>query len=140
MALDDSFAFKSIKEIQNLYKKKQLSPVEMTELYIDRIQKLNGKLNAYLTYSFDHAIDKAKLAEKEIQSGNNKGLLHGIPVAVKDLELTKGIRTTSGSLIHKDRIPDSDSIVVERLKANNAIILGKTTLQNLDYSVKPRTF
>ena len=126
MALDDSFAFKSIKEIQNLYKEKQLSPVEMTELYIDRIQKLNGKLNAYLTYSFEHAIDKAKLAEKEIQSGNNKGLLHGIPVAVKDLELTKGIRTTSGSLIYKNRIPDSDSIVVERLKANNAIILGKT--------------
>ncbi|MFL2784660.1 MAG: amidase [Dehalococcoidia bacterium] len=124
--MDHELAFASIGELHQKYRNKEVSPVEVTQLFIERIESEDIKLNSFLESSFDSALKQAKIAEKEIESEINKGLLHGIPVAVKDLEFTKGIRTTAGSLLYKDRIPTTDSIVVQRIKQSGAIILGKT--------------
>ena len=105
---------------------KQVSPVELTQLYLNRIERLNPSLNAYLTVCADEALTQAKQAESQVPQGDNLGPLHGVPVSIKDLELTKGVKTTLGSLIFKDSVPDRDSVVVERIKNAGAIILGKT--------------
>ena len=105
---------------------KQVSPVELTELYLRRIERLNPTLNAYLTVCADQALTAAKEAEAKVMKGEALGPLHGVPISIKDLELTKDIRTTLGSLIFKDTVPDKDSVVVERIREAGAIILGKT--------------
>ena len=122
----NNLAYASVRELLELYRTRQVSPVEMTELFIDRIGKLDGKLNAFLELNFSQAREQAVRAEANILSGYSEGILEGIPISIKDLELTEGLRTTSGSLIYEDRIPVEDSIVVERVKASGAIILGKS--------------
>ncbi len=117
-------AFAPASEIRDLVATGQVSPVELTELFYGRIERLNPQLNAYLTLNIDEAMKSAKLAEEAVSRGDELGALHGVPMSVKDLEMTKGLRTTSGSLVFKDRIPDEDSIVVERLRNECAIILG----------------
>ena len=124
--LDESLAFMSTADLRKLILEKKISPIEITDLYIQRIENLNGTLNAFLTCTFDGARHSAAKAEKEIMSGRNAGLLHGVPIAIKDLEMTKGIRTTSGSTVYRDRVPSEDSVVVERIKSAGAVILGKT--------------
>ncbi len=104
----------------------EISPVELTELYLRRIDSLNPKLNAYLTVVGDMAMADAKEAEAAAQRGDSLAPLHGVPISVKDLNATKGIRTTNGSLISKDWVPDEDDIVTERIRRSGAIILGKT--------------
>ena len=123
---DDELVFTPMTELLTLLSQKKVSPVEITDLYIRRIERLNIRLNAYLECSFDQARIDAKSAEQSIMDGNVTGPLMGVPVSVKDLEMTAGIRTTGGSLIFKDRIPNIDSIVVERIKEAGGIILGKT--------------
>ncbi len=105
---------------------KQVSPVELTELYLRRIERLNPSLNAYLTGCADEALAAAKEAEAKAMRGGGLPPLHGVPVSLKDLELTRGVRTTLGSLVFKDAVPDMDSVVVERVRRAGAIILGKT--------------
>lgn len=126
MGINENLAFTNASELQALYSSKEISPVEITELFINRIEKLNGQLNVFLECTFDLARKKAVEAEKEIMNGTASGLLHGIPTSIKDMEMTKGIKTTAGSLIFKDRIPEFDSVVSERVKKENAIVLGKT--------------
>ena len=111
-----------------LLKKKQISPLEITKSYLERIGKLNPKLNAYLAMAEDDALAAAKKAEREIRQGNYRGPLHGIPLSIKDNIATKGVITTAGSKILADWVPDHDATVVERLKAAGAIILGKTNM------------
>ena len=105
---------------------KKVSPVELTEVFLSRINELNPKLNAYLTVIGEEAMASAKVAEEAVVKGEALGPLHGVPISIKDLELTKGIRTTLGSLVFQDTVPDRDSIVVERVRQSGAIILGKT--------------
>ncbi len=124
--IDDNLAFAPASELRALIADKQVSPVELTQLYFDRIDRLDSQLNAYLTLTQDEAMQAAVAAEDAVMRGDALGPLHGVPISIKDLELTKGIRTTSGSLVYKDRIPDEDSIVVERVKSAGAVILGKT--------------
>ena len=124
--VDESLAFVDSVELLSLYSNREVSPVEVTELYIDRIERLNGKLNAFLECTFEQARQRAIEAEAEITKGKIKSHLLGVPLGIKDLEFTAGIRTTGGSLIFEDRIPDMDSIVVERIKSAGAVILGKT--------------
>ena len=124
--LETNFAFASATEILKSIRSKKISPVEITRLYLDRIERLNPQLNSYLTIASDQAIKTAKSAEQAVMQGDKLGPLHGIPISIKDLESTKGIRTTGGSLIFNERIPTKDSIVVERVKKAGAIILGKT--------------
>lgn len=123
---NESIAFATASELRRLVADKQASPVELTAMYLERIERLDTQLNAYLTVAGDEAMAAARAAEDAVMRGDVLGPLHGVPISVKDLEMTKGIRTTSGSLPFKDRVPDEDSIVVERVKAAGAIILGKT--------------
>ena len=125
-SIDENLAFAPASELRALIGDKQVSPVELTALYYDRIDRLDSQLNAYLTLCRDEAMQAASDAEDAVMRGDALGALHGIPISIKDLEMSKGIRSTSGSLPFKDRIPDEDSIVVERVKAAGAIILGKT--------------
>ena len=124
--MDKELAFTPAWRLRELIGDKKVSPVELTELYFDRIDSLDSRLNAYLTLDRDGAMKSAKVAEQAVVRGDELGPLHGLPVAVKDLEMTKGIRTTSGSLVYKDRVPEADSIVVERIRRAGVIILGKT--------------
>tara|TARA_Y100000590_G_scaffold70995_1_gene77905 strand:- start:7463 stop:8878 length:1416 start_codon:yes stop_codon:yes gene_type:complete len=119
-------AFTPAWKLQQLIFSKEISPVELTELYFERINSLNSKLNAYLTLNYDDALKSAKSAETEIINDNILGPLHGIPIAIKDMEPTQGLRTTLGSLTLDKNIPDKDSIMVEKIKKSGAIILGKT--------------
>ena len=119
-------AFTPAWKLQQLIFSKEISPVELTELYFERINSLNSKLNAYLTLNYDDALKSAKSAETEIINDNILGPLHGIPIAIKDMEPTQGLRTTLGSLTLDKNIPEKDSIMVEKIKKSGAIILGKT--------------
>ena len=105
---------------------KEVSPVEATQLYLDRIEAMDSQLNSYLTVTAEEALEAARSAEEQVARGGELGPLHGVPIGIKDLQMTKGIRTTGGSLAYKDRVPDADSAVVERVLASGAIILGKT--------------
>ena len=111
----------------------EISPVELTELYLRRIDALNPKLNAYLTVVGDMAMGWAREAEAAVQRGDTLGPLHGVPISIKDLNATKGIRTTNGSLIFKDQVPDADDMVTERIRKSGAIILGKTNTPELGH-------
>ncbi len=124
--MDENIAFAPASEQRNLIASKQISPVELTQLYLNRIEKLNPQLNAYLTVIGEEAIASAKAAEEKVVRGDELGPLHGLPISVKDLEMTKGIRTTSGSVVFKDRVPEHDSAIVERARDAGAITLGKT--------------
>ncbi len=122
-------------KLLKLIKSKEISPVDLVVLFLKRIRDLNPSLNAFLTVLDEEAVmEEAMKAEKALYTGQKLGLLHGIPVSIKDLQLTKGVRTTFGSLLFKDFIPDEDSIVVERLKAQGAIVLGKTNTPELGQS------
>jgi aspartyl-tRNA(Asn)/glutamyl-tRNA(Gln) amidotransferase subunit A len=115
-----------IAELSNEIKRGEVSPVELTEFYLSRIHEFNGKLNAFLTVSADLAHKAAKQADEEIRSGKYRGPLHGIPIAIKDMLDTSGIRTTYGSTVFRNNIPERDAFVVARLKEAGAVILGKT--------------
>ena len=115
---------KDATELAGLISSRKVSPVELTEACLRRIEGLNPTLNAFLTVCGEEAMESAREAERS--AGPDSLPLHGIPVAVKDLEPTKGVRTTFGSLAFKDWVPDQDSIIVERLKKAGAIVLGKT--------------
>jgi aspartyl-tRNA(Asn)/glutamyl-tRNA(Gln) amidotransferase subunit A len=107
--------------------------VELTRGCLSRIERLNDKLNAFITVTADAALSQARAAEGEIQQGNWKGPLHGIPIALKDIVDTAGVRTTAASGVFKDRIPVQDAEVVRRLKAAGAVFLGKLNLHEFAY-------
>ena len=120
--------FLSATQLSGLIASKEVSPVEATQAYLDRIGEIDGKLNSYITVCADEALAEAKQAEQEIVSGRCIGPMHGIPVAVKDQFRTKGIRTTNGSTIHKDLVPQEDATVITNLKKSGAILLGKLNM------------
>ena len=124
--IDQSLAFAPATQLHNLIATKQITSVELTELYLSRIERLDGQLNAYLTLTPEIALAQAKRADDATARGESLGPLHGVPISIKDLEMTKGVRTTSGSLVFADRMPDEDSVVVERVLNTGAVMLGKT--------------
>ena len=126
--IDEELAFAPATELLALISGKQISPVELTELYFRRIDELNPKLNAFLLLSRDEAMESARAAEGAVLRGDNLGPLHGLPISIKDTEPTKGYRTTVGSLVFKDRVPDEDAAVVERVRGAGALMLGKTNV------------
>ena len=119
-------AFMSAVELAQNIRNKKVSSLEATENFFQRIDQLDSQLHSYLTLCRDQALADARAADADVQQGSKLGPLHGVPISIKDLETTKGVVTTMGSAIFKDRVPDMDSIVVERIKAAGAIILGKT--------------
>jgi aspartyl-tRNA(Asn)/glutamyl-tRNA(Gln) amidotransferase subunit A len=123
----------SILELGERFRKRSLSPVELTKDCLARIAQLNPSIHAFITVSFDSALEQARHAEAEIARGGWRGPLHGIPLAVKDLIDTAGIRSTAASALFKDRIPDEDAEVVLRLKNAGAVLLGKQNLHEFAY-------
>jgi len=120
--------FLSATELSVLLAAKEVSPVEATEAYLDRIESLDSKFRAFVTVTADTALAAAKAAEQEIVQGNHRGAMHGIPVAVKDQIYTKGVLTTGGSPVFNDFVPSFDATVVEKLHASGAIMLGKLNM------------
>ncbi len=118
----------SVSELSKLIEKKEVSPVEVTEAYLDRIDDLDFKFNAYLTVCRKQALQAAQEAERSIGQGNYLGPMHGIPVGVKDQIWSKDVRTTGGSRLLIDFVPGEDATAVANLKKNGAILLGKTNV------------
>jgi aspartyl-tRNA(Asn)/glutamyl-tRNA(Gln) amidotransferase subunit A len=124
--VDEELAFTPATELLELIATKRVSPVELTELYYSRIDRLDSQLNSYLLLTRETAMAEAKAAEQAVMRGDELGALHGLPMAIKDTQATKGVTTTSGSLVFKDRVPDDDATVVARVKQAGGIMLGKT--------------
>jgi aspartyl-tRNA(Asn)/glutamyl-tRNA(Gln) amidotransferase subunit A len=114
-------------ELARLIRERQLSPLELTRAVLERIERLNPRINAFCTLTADAALAAAREAEQAVVRGHARGPLHGLPFTIKDLHFTRGVRTTSGSFIFEHRVPDVDPPVVRRLKQAGAVMLGKTT-------------
>ena len=125
---DKEILYQSLVEIKKLITNKELSPVELTEMALERIEETNDKTNAFLNVYPEMAINDAKKVEQKIINGESLGLMAGIPTSIKDLEPVKDMITTKGSLPSKDEISDIDQIGVERIKEHDGIILGKTNV------------
>lgn len=138
---DTDLAFASIEQVGRLFRTRKLSPVELTKLMLARIERLNPKLNAFITVTPDVALTQAKKAEAELfaprgrKGHRDRGPLHGIPISLKDNICTKDIRTTAGSKILKDFVPQHDAVVVTQLKEAGAVLLGKTNVHEFAYGV-----
>src|SRR5437762_4043765 len=125
--MPDDLAFTSAAELAALIAQRVMSPVEIVDIVLDRIEKTQPTLNAFITVSADDARAAAKAAEAAVMRGDALGPLHGVPFAVKDLVNTVGVRTTFGSWALADNVPSADSPAVARLKAAGAVLVGKTT-------------
>lgn len=125
---DTALHYQTISELAPLIQARQLSPVELTRTFLDRITQLDQHLQSYATVMVEQALQAAKIAAQEITAGQYRGLLHGIPIAVKDLCYTQGVRTMGGTRVLAQHIPTFDATVVQRLQAAGAIVLGKLNL------------
>lgn len=128
-----SLPFETISEVGRRLRSGEVTSVALTELMLERIATHNDTLNAYITVTADLAREQAREADEALAGGDDRGPLHGIPVAVKDLFDTAGVLTTCGSKLFEDRIPDSDATVVRRLREAGAVLLGKTGMHELAY-------
>jgi aspartyl-tRNA(Asn)/glutamyl-tRNA(Gln) amidotransferase subunit A len=125
----------ALEEAATLLRERRVSPVELTEACLARIEAVEPRLNAFVTVTADLARAQAREAEAELAAGRYRGPLHGIPVAVKDLFATKGIRTTAGSRILATWIPEEDATVVRKLREAGAVLLGKLGLHEFAYGI-----
>jgi aspartyl-tRNA(Asn)/glutamyl-tRNA(Gln) amidotransferase subunit A len=132
---ETALAFLPIAELARLVAKGKVLPVQLVEIALARIARLNPRLNAYLTVVEEAARSAARTAEREIRGGRYRGPLHGIPVALKDNIWTRGVRTTAGSKILREFVPAEDATVASRLRRAGAILLGKTNLHEFAYGV-----
>jgi Asp-tRNA(Asn)/Glu-tRNA(Gln) amidotransferase A subunit family amidase len=123
----------SIVEVAEELRRQSISPVELTEECLARIEKFNPVLNAFITVTAESALAEARAAEAEIQRGLWRGPLHGIPIGLKDIIDTAGVRTTAASALFKDRVPREDAELVSKLRAAGAILLGKQNLHEFAY-------
>lgn len=113
-------------ELRRRIGSKDISPVELTESCIGRIEAVNPAVNTMVSTCFDRAIDEAKAAEQAVMDGDYLGVLHGLPIGIKDLEATEGLRTTWGSKLHEDHVPEADQLSVANVRDEGAIVVGKT--------------
>jgi len=123
----DELCWLSATDLAALIRRKKVSPVEVVDAVLDRIERVNPQLNAYVTVTGDEARRHARAAERALgRRSATPGPLHGVPFSVKDLVITKGVRTTFGTRLYADHVPVEDAPIVERLRAAGAILLGKT--------------
>ena len=120
--------FKPVAELAPLLKTGKLSPVELVRACLDRIEAVNPKVNAFITVTGERALKEARKAERDIAAGHYRGPLHGVPYAPKDLLATNGVRTTNGSKVTANWVPDHESTVTARLNQAGAILIGKLNL------------
>lgn len=139
MKNEEALAFATIEELAALLAKRKVSPVELTEMFLRRIEKKNPALNAFLTGTADHALAAARRAEKQLRrrggSRSTRSLLLGIPITLKDNIWTRGIRSTAGSKVLRNFIPPEDATVVRKLARAGAVLLGKTNLNEFAYGI-----
>src|SRR6266498_552871 len=131
MKNSNRFAHSTLQEIANLIREQKVSPVEVVDACLERMEELNPKLNTFITVLADQARAQAQVAETEIKAGKWRGPLHGIPVAIKDFYDTAGIKTTAAFEHFKDRVPEKDALGVSKLKEAGAILIGKTNMHQL---------
>jgi Asp-tRNA(Asn)/Glu-tRNA(Gln) amidotransferase A subunit family amidase len=130
---DEEICFLPAFKMRDMVKNGEITSEEITELFIKRIEKINPLVNAYCTTTFELARKMAKEADKAVKNGEKLGLLNGVPLGIKDLILTKDIRTTFGCKIYENFVPEEDEIVVKRLKNAGCVILGKTNTPAFGY-------
>jgi aspartyl-tRNA(Asn)/glutamyl-tRNA(Gln) amidotransferase subunit A len=118
----------TLANLSALVRKRSISPVELTRFFLERVDRLNPDLNAYVTVTAEQALREARRMEREIVRGCYRGSLHGIPFSIKDVLATRGVRTTAGSKILCDYVPNYDATVVARLRGAGGILLGKTNM------------
>lgn len=135
MSSYDDLPFLPVTELAPLLRSRQVSPVELTHQVLERIEAVEPKVNAYITVLADEAMAQAKAAERNIAMGNYLGPFHGIPVGLKDLLMTRGVRTTAGSAALEDFVPDEDATTVTRLRQAGAIFTGKLNLHEFAFGV-----
>ena len=123
----DDLAFMSATDLSGAIRTKRVSPVEVVNAVLDRIERLNPRLNAYCLVTGESARQEAQEAEAAVMRGDPLPPLHGIPISVKDIVITRGVRTTFGSRIYENHVPVEDAPLVARLKAAGSIMVGKTT-------------
>ena len=134
------FEFATISQAAAAIRAGATSAVELTRLCLARVELLDGLLNAFITVTADAALDEARQADRDLAAGRDRGPLHGIPVAIKDLVDTRGVLTTYGSRYYSDHVPEEDATVITRLRDAGAVFLGKTGLHELAFgttSVNP---
>lgn len=138
MAHDDSLVTRSAVELRQLIQTRQVSPVELLEACIARIEAVNPFVNAVTATCFERARREARDAERAVRDGSPLGLLHGLPMGVKDLEATEGLLTTLGSPLYRDHVPTADNVLVARLRAAGAIVAGKTNVPEMGAGANTR--
>ena len=125
----------TLSEAAHLIAQHQVSPLELTRAHLARIDQLDPQVNSFITITADSALRSAQGAEDELQSGRVLGPLHGIPLALKDLYETRGVRTTAGSKFYAENVPEADAAVVHKLKAAGAVLLGKLNMHEIALGV-----
>jgi aspartyl-tRNA(Asn)/glutamyl-tRNA(Gln) amidotransferase subunit A len=133
--MSDAIAFSTIRELGTRYRAKQLSPVEVTRTLLERIEKLDPALHAFVTLTADRALADARAAEEALRRGDDRPLL-GVPIAHKDIYLTKGIRTTAGSALLADWVPDEDATCVQRWQRAGTVMLGKLITHEFAFGIQ----
>jgi aspartyl-tRNA(Asn)/glutamyl-tRNA(Gln) amidotransferase subunit A len=123
----------SIDEASARIAARELSPVDLTRAYLERIERIDKKINAYITVTAEQALTQARALEAELAAGKRRGPLHGIPLALKDNMDTAGIRTTAASAVYEDRVPTEDAECVQRLRAAGAVFLGKLNMHEFAF-------
>ena len=134
----DDLCFTPATRLAALIRARKVSPLEVTRAVLERVERVNPALNAYCTVAAEQALAAARAATRAMTRSGKLGPLHGIPVSIKDLTPTRGIRTTWGSKIFEDHVPDEDGLIVARLKAAGAIVIGKTNTP--EYGAGANTF
>src|SRR6202162_6039319 len=129
--LGEDILYLPVRELGSRIREKQISPIELTESYLARSERLGPRLNAFATLTRDLAMEQARAAEKEIAAGQYRGPLHGIPYAAKDLLAVKGYPTTWGARPFANQKFDYDATVIKRLRAAGAILIGKAAMIEL---------
>src|SRR6185437_15521506 len=120
--------YMSLREVARRIRSRELSPVDLTRLMLDRIAKIDPRLKSYATVMSEQALADARAALQEIEAGRYRGPLHGVPIGIKDLCYTKGVRTMGGTAVLKDFVPTFDATVVSKLRSAGAVVLGKLNL------------
>jgi aspartyl-tRNA(Asn)/glutamyl-tRNA(Gln) amidotransferase subunit A len=133
MTTDVQLSYLSLHELARRLRAREVSSVEATRAALERIERLNPKLNAFITVMAESALAEARVTDEENATGRYRGALHGVPVAVKDLCATKGVRTTAASKILADWVPDEDATVVRKLREAGAVLLGKLNLHEFAF-------